>query len=274
MSVGEGRPRVDPTAWIAGGATVAASAWVGPCARVHEGAVIEEGVRIGPRVCVGPHVVVRQGSFVDTGACLGIDGPGYTDPDKPPVIVGRGSRVREYAVVRGSASAPSRIGDGAFVMSRVLIGAGVDIGAGAVVTHGSVLLDGARVAPGAVLGGFCVVEPGVSVGARAMVGALSRISGPVPPFCLAHGVPATLRGLNLVGLRRAGVAPDARQALDRAFRILLRSGRPLPQAGESLREEAETYTEVAEFLRFVLEHPEARRLAEGADPGGVQRVGE
>lgn len=246
------RGAVHPTAYLHPEARVDPSAAVGPLARVEAGACLAAGVRIGSRAWVGAGVEVGEGSFIDTAAVVG-------SPDRGAgrVVLGRGVRVREYAVVEPGRDGPTRVGDGAFIMGRTRVGAGSRIGERVVLTHASVVGPGAELQEGAVVGGFGLVEAGVVVGRRAMVAAMSRVDRPVPPYVLVHGNPARPVGLNIVGLRRSGARPDARQALQRAFRLLFRSGVPLEQAEAELEDERRRFEELDEMLAFLRRHRRA-----------------
>jgi UDP-N-acetylglucosamine acyltransferase len=90
----------------------------------------------------------------------------------------------------------------------------------------------------AVIGGAVGIHQFVHIGRLAMVGGMSRIDRDVPPYMLVEGNPARVRSLNLVGLKRAGIAEanqgQVLQTLKKAFRVLYRSGLPLNQALEQL----------------------------------------
>lgn len=66
-----------------------------------------------------------------------------------------------------------------------------------------------------------------------MIGGASALSQDVPPFCLAEGNRAYLRGLNLIGLRRRESKEDI-DALSTAYKTLFKSNRPLRQSAEEL----------------------------------------
>lgn len=238
---------------------------IGPFALVAAGAVIGAGTRVGARARIGPGVEVGEACLVDTGATLGW-GDAVSGDRVPAVIVGRNVKVREYAVIQAGRDEPTRVGSGCYVMSRTFVGAGAWLGDGVVVTHGSVVEPGVRVGPHAVVGGFGLLSAGAEIGRRAMIGGLSVVAGAVPPFTLAHGAPASLRGLNLVGLRRAAVPPGTRQALSRAYRLLLRGDFPPEQAEALIGKEMRAMPEVEELAAFIRRHPEARRNVMRASP--------
>lgn len=248
MAVGQG-PRVHPTARVHAQAAVDPSVTVAPFARIEAGARLAPGVRVGARAFVGVGVEVGEESLVDTGATVGSE-----DPRAGSVVLGRGVRVREYAVVEAGTGEPTRIGDGAFLMGRTVVGSGCRLAERVVLTHGSVVGPGAELREGAVVGGLSCIEAGVVVGRRAMVAAMSRVDRPVPPYVLVHGTPARPVGLNVVGLRRSGADARVRRALQRAFRLAFRTQVPLERIEEELAADGEAFAEVREMLEFVRRH--------------------
>jgi UDP-N-acetylglucosamine acyltransferase len=83
-----------------------------------------------------------------------------------------------------------------------------------------------------------------------MVGGKSKIVQDVLPFFTTDGNPARVRGLNTVGLRRAGFSDDSRRALGRAHRLLFREGLSLASALDALAEfDDEHVRHLVEFIR-------------------------
>ena len=70
----------------------------------------------------------------------------------------------------------------------------------------------------------------VRMGRYAMVGGKSKIVQDVLPFFITDGNPARVRGVNSVGLRRAGFSEETRRALKDAYRTLFRSATPIDDA--------------------------------------------
>ena len=89
----------------------------------------------------------------------------------------------------------------------------------------------------------------VRMGRYAMIGGKSKIVQDVLPFFITDGFPARVRGLNSVGLRRAGFSEEARRALKDAYRMLFRSTIPIEDA---LRELAQVDDEnVSHLVNFI-----------------------
>ena len=70
----------------------------------------------------------------------------------------------------------------------------------------------------------------VRMGRYAMVGGKSKIVQDVLPFYITDGNPPRVRGLNSVGLRRAGFSTESRSALKRAYQVLFRNALALEEA--------------------------------------------
>lgn len=88
----------------------------------------------------------------------------------------------------------------------------------------------------------------------------------VPPFCMVQGDRATLKGLNLLGLRRAGVSPASVKLIKEAYRVLFMTGLPLEEAlscAESIR-----CAEVREMISFIRS---SKRGVIRPAPKGVQQ---
>ena len=80
------------------------------------------------------------------------------------------------------------------------------------------------ISAGVVVHQFC------RIGRLAMIGGNSKIVQDCLPFIVTDGVPGRARGLNVVGLRRAGFKSPGLEILKEAYRRLLRSGLSLEDA--------------------------------------------
>jgi UDP-N-acetylglucosamine acyltransferase len=91
----------------------------------------------------------------------------------------------------------------------------------------------------------------VRIGTLAYVGGCSRLAQDVPPYFLVEGNPAEVRGVNIVGLRRAQVSPDVRLDLQRAYKILYRSGHSVARALEIIRSELAPSSPINHLVEFI-----------------------
>lgn len=224
MSLGLGGPvaLIDPSA------QVHPEAHIGPGAVVGREAVVEAGCHLAPYAVVGPFTHLGPRCQLHAFAVVG--GPAQdrrTPPEAPyRLICGADNIFREGVTVsRGSAagSGLTRIGQGNLLMAHSHVGHDCTVGDGNVLANGVSLAGHVEVGDRAVLGGHAAVHQFARIGDLALLAANAMVSRDVPPYCLAAGDRATLRGLNRVGLERAGYDAAARLSLHRAFRQLFRT---------------------------------------------------
>jgi len=84
------------------------------------------------------------------------------------------------------------------------------------------------------------------------------MSQDVPPYSLVDGKPAKVVGPNIVGLRRAGASVETRQAIQRAFRLIYRSGLEMSRALEQVTGELGSFAEVRYLVEFLQRMREGR----------------
>ncbi len=246
-------------------------------ARIHPTAVIDPRADVGDQVEIGAYAVVEgpvrigEGCVIRPGAHL-----------IGPLTLGRNNRVFSHAVLGEQAQhlkydgEPTRveIGDHNIFREHVTvhrattaswvtrIGSGNFLMAGSHVAHDCVVGNNCILANGALLGGHCVVEDNVFLSGNTAVhqyvraGRLSLLSGcsgstmDMPPFIIQQRINCVV-GVNVVGMRRAGIATEHIDAVRRAFHILYYERMVLPAALERIDRELGDVAEVAEMTAFI-----------------------
>lgn len=264
---------IHPTAIVDPRAEIDASAEIGPYV------VIEGPVRVGPRTRVGPHAVLMgdthlgADNVVHPGAVLGDVPQDLAYRDAPSgVRIGDRNVFREYAQVhRGTQPDTFTVmGDGNFLMVNAHVAHNCRIGSRVVVANGALVAGHVVVDDDAFISGNCVVHQHVRIGRLSIMRGLSRTSRDVPPFALVDGT-HVVRGVNRVGLRRAGFDRARQRALVEAFRILFGERRNLQRAMAEV--EAGVVTpEVQELLAFI--RASRRGVAQGPRRGAADGADE
>jgi len=223
-------------------------------------AYIEGNVRIGDNCVIGPHASVLRYTtlgekcIVHAGAVLG-DLPqdlAFSGCDSF-VKIGANCVIREGVTVhRGTKpGTTTEIGDNCFLMGFSHFAHNVKLGKNVIVVNGALLAGYVEVGDRAFISGNVVVHQFVRIGRLAMLGGGCGVSKDVPPFCTVSPLAVnTVLGLNIVGMRRAGLTPEQRMEVKRAFKILYGSGL---NTREAVQEIADTMkSELArEFVSFV-----------------------
>ena len=240
------------TAVIDPGARLGEGVEVGPYAIIGEGVTVGDGCRIGPHACLMGPLELGEECQVAFSAALGHD-PQVKGNAGPfgAVRIGRRNVFREFAQVHRSMAPDGAtvIGDDGFFMVNSHVGHDCTVGDHVVLAN-DVSLGGHVIVQDRVnMGGAVNVAQFCRVGEVGHVAGLSTIHSDVPPFGLVAGAwPERLRGLNLVGLRRAGIDTDAVRALKDAFRVLFRGDDRLE---ERLRQVEVTTAEVQRLVAFI-----------------------
>ena len=218
---------------------VGARAELGEGVRVGPYAVVEDGASVGANCEIGAHAVVKR--FTTLGArnrvfehaILGGEPQDVSfRGEETHLSIGDDNLFREHVTVHRStrADAPTRIGSRNFLMIGVHVAHDCRVGDDNIFANGAALAGHIHVEDHAFLSNDVGCHQFIRIGRYAMVGGKSKIVQDVLPYFTTDGNPAHVRGLNTVGLRRAGFSAESRQALRMAYRVLFRSGLTLGEA--------------------------------------------
>ena len=215
---------IHPTAVVDPAARVAADATVGPFCVVGPGVVLEESVSLRAHVVVEGDTVIGAGTTVWPFAVLGAVPQDLKYAGEATRLrVGPGNRIREHVTMNiGTAGGggETRVGAGGLFMAGCHVAHDAQVGDRVVVANGAAIAGHCVIGDDAVIGGMAGIHQWVRVGAGAMIGALAMVTHDVIPHGLVQGPRGALDGLNLVGLRRRGVAREEIAALRAAYGTL------------------------------------------------------
>ena len=246
---------IHPTAVVAPSAKLGANVRIGPYAIVGGEALLGDDVEIAGhallegRVVLGPRVRVGHGAIV--GA---VPQDLKFAPDTPSgVRVGAGTVIREYVTIHRATKPEgwTEVGEECLLMAMSHVAHDCRLGDGVIAINYAGITGHCEIGDRATIGGLVGMVPFTRVGTFAYIGGCSKVNKDVPPFMLAEGNLATVRGVNVVGLRRAGIGPAERRALREAHRLLYRSGLRPAAALERLRHELEPTRQIKELIAFV-----------------------
>jgi len=240
---------VDPSANVAPTARVHPQARIGPQASIGEFAIVEEDVEIGAFCRLEPYVFVKRWTTlgerneISAGTVLGTDplDKNFTG-ERSYLRIGNGNVIREHHTIsRGTQpESVTTIGDGNYIMTSGHIAHNCDIGNNCVIASCALVAGYVHVEDQAFISGGVVIHQYSKIGRLAMIGGNSRVNLDVPPFFLYTDFNARPNGLNVVGLKRAGLTSEEIAALKAAYRILYRSGLKLKDALVRIAAELDT----------------------------------
>ena len=246
---------IHPTAIVSSKAEIDAGVKIGPYS------VIGENVHIGKNTFVGSHVVIEPfvtiGSDCQVFQFAAIGAPPQSikfKGEKSYVKIGRANIIREFATIhRGTAfgGGITEIGDECFLMAYTHVAHDCKIGRQVVMANNATLAGHIEIGDFATIGGLSAVHQFAKIGEYAFIGGKTGVPKDIPPYVIAAGERASLRGLNTVGLKRQGFSRQTLTQLKKAYRIIFRIGLTLNEAIERVQAEVEQIPEVVRFIEFI-----------------------
>jgi len=230
---------IDPSALIAATARIHPAASIGPRTRIGEFCIVEQDVAIGADCLLEPYVFVKRWTTlgdrneISAGTVLGTDplDKNFTG-ERSYLRIGHGNKIREhYTISRGTQpESVTIIGDENYIMTSGHIAHNCIIGSHTVIASCALVAGYVEVEDRAFISGGVVIHQFSRIGRLAMIGGNTRVNLDVPPFFLYSGFNVEPAGLNLVGLKRAGLSLAQVAHLKKAYQTLYRSGLKLEEA--------------------------------------------
>ena len=216
---------IHPSAIVHAEARLHPTVEVGPLAVIDAHVQVGEGCRIGPHVHLTGHTTLGRRNVFHAGCVIGDDPQDLKFRGGATRLrVGDDNVFREHVTVHraNSTAEDTVIGSGGLFMAGAHIGHNSQIGDRVILANGALLGGHVVVGDRAFISGNCLVHQFVRVGTLALMQGGSAISKDLPPYCISRGDNA-VSGLNVIGLRRAGVPAEARLELRKIFHVLFRS---------------------------------------------------
>jgi UDP-N-acetylglucosamine acyltransferase len=252
--------------------TIDPGAEIHPSAIIEDGARIEAGVRVGPFCHIGPKVTLRQGvtlmsHVVVQGICEigedtlvhpfavlgGIPQDLKFKGEETTLTIGKRNRIREHVTMNTGTEGgggTTRVGDDGLFMAGCHIAHDCQLGNNVIVVNNAALAGHCIIEDEVIIGGLSGVHQFVRIGRGAIIGAVTMVTNDVIPYGLVQAPRGVLDGLNLVGLKRRGVARADITALRAAFQMLAQGEGAFQDRARRLGEETES-DYVREIVDFV-----------------------
>ena len=246
---------------------------------IHPSAVIEDGAEIDPSAKVGAfcvigaqvklaadvvlksHVVISgqtevgQGTMIFSFAVIGeIPQDLKFKGEASRLVIGQRNRIREHVTMNCGTEGGgglTKIGDDGLFMAGCHIAHDAIIGDRVIVVNSAAVAGHCVIEDDVIIGGLSGIHQWVRVGRGAIIGAVTMVTNDVIPYGLVQAPRGDLDGLNLVGLKRRGVARSDITALRAAFQMLAQGEGTFHDRAQRLGEET-TSEYVQEIIDFIM----------------------
>jgi len=255
-----------------------------PSAVIEQGAVIGQGCSIGPFCHIGPNVVLHDnvtlkshvvvtgqteigsGTTVYSFAVLGeIPQDKKFNGEETKLIIGEGNRIREHVTMNTGTQGGggiTRIGNGGLFMAGCHVAHDVIIGDRVVLVNSAAVAGHCVLEDDVIVGGLSGIHQFVRIGQGAIIGAVTMVTNDVIPYGLVQAPRGELDGLNLVGLKRKGVARSDITALRAAFQMLAQGEGTFQNRASRLGDDTDS-DYVKQIVNFILADSDRSFLTPG-----------
>lgn len=245
------------------------TAIVDPSAKIGEGveigpySIVGPDVILGDNVWIGPHVVVEGLTSIGAGTQIFQFASIGSKPqdlkfkgEKSTLEIGKGNIIREYVTIQpGTINGlmKTTVGDNNLLMACTHIGHDCVVGSRNVFANQVGLSGHVTVLDNVVAGGMVGVHQFVRIGSFSMIGGGSMVGQDIPPYCVGQGDRCMLRGINTIGLQRAGFGADDIADVKKTYRALFGTLGSIRDRAAELDPELAKKPHISVLLKFLNE---------------------
>ena len=258
---------IHPSAVVESGTNIAAGCQIGPFCHVGREVTLHEGVVLKSHAVVTGLTEIGADTVIFPFANIGdIPQDLKYAGEKTQLIVGKRNRIREGVTMNTGTDGGggiTRVGDDNLFMTGAHVGHDAIVGNHIVVANQSAIAGHCIIEDGVIIGGLSGIHQFVRIGRGAIIGAVTMVTNDVIPYGLVQGPRGALDGLNLVGLKRRGVAKEDITALRAAYQALAQGEGAFQERARRLSEEAPNSQYVRDVIDFVLKGSDRSFLTPG-----------
>ena len=245
---------IHPSSVIEDGAQIDPSAVIGPFCLVGSDVTIGPDVELKSHVVVKGRTVIGEGTVVFSFAVIGeIPQDLKFKGEQSGLVIGKRNRIREHVTMNAGTEGGggmTKIGDDCLFMAGCHIAHDAIIGDRVIIVNSAAIAGHCILEDDVIVGGLSGIHQFVRIGRGAIVGAVTMVTNDVIPYGLVQAPRGALDGLNLVGLKRRGVARVDITALRAAFQMLAQGDGTFHKRVERLGAETDS-AYVQEIVDFV-----------------------
>ncbi len=239
---------VDKKAEIDSNVIVGPYAIIGPAAKIGSGCIIDAFAQV-----VGNTTIGKNNHIFSYAALGNIPQDLKYKGEESFLVIGSNNTIREFVTMNLGTENGSKtiIGNNNLIMAYSHIAHDCFVGNDNVLANCATLAGHVTIEDRVTVGGIVAIHQFCRLGTLSMIGGCSKVVQDVPPYSVSDGHPTVVRGLNLIGLRRANFSQNTISALKKAFKLLFFENHPLTKAKELVSKELASLKEVSYLLKFV-----------------------
>lgn len=246
--------KISPLAFIDPSAKVGENCKIGPFCFIDKNVVIGDNNVLMPSVTIMEGTRMGNGNRLFPGAVIGaVPQDLKFRGEETTTEIGDNNTIRENVTIhRGTASkGKTVVGSNNLIMENAHIAHDCEVGSGIIMGNSTKLAGEVVVDDNAIISAVVLVHQFCRIGGYTMVQGGSRTSKDIPPFIIGGKEPISYCGLNIVGLRRRGFAPELIENIHNAYRLIYNSNLTVNEAVEQIKAEIPMSKEIEYIIEFV-----------------------
>jgi len=246
--------QIHPTAIVDPDAHLGNDVVVGPYSIIGPGVVLGDSCWLQHHVTLCGPARIGKGNRFYAYASIGQQTQDLKYQGEPTWLeMGDHNTFREFTTVHRATSPgdATRIGSRGNFLAYAHIAHDCIVGDDVIFSNNGTLAGHVQVGDHAIIGGLTAIHQFCRIGRFAILGGCTKIVQDVPPFMIADGNPAEIRGINKVGMERNGFSAETMREIKEAYRILYRSECNVKQGAELIREKLQPLPEILQLLDFL-----------------------
>lgn len=227
---------------IAKSAIIGNSVSIGDYSEIGEGVIIRDGVTIGKNCKIFPYAVIGEAPQDHSFA-----------GEESFVEIGDNNSIREFVTINKGVGEASKttLGNNNYIMAYSHLAHNVTVKNNVTIANSVQLAGYSFIDDYVNIGGLSAIHQGCRVGKHAMVSGMSATNKDLPPYFMFGLTPAVAATINRHGLKKYGFKNEVINEIFKAFKIIYKSGIPLPQVIERLDEELIKSEEIEYLIEFL-----------------------
>lgn len=230
---------IHPTAIISDSATIGDNTTVGPYCIIGDNVSIGENCTLRSHVVIDGHCEIGNDNLFFPFTAIGQLTQDLKYGGEPTYLkIGNGNTFRENCTIHRSTvpDRPTTIGNDNLFLCYTHVAHDCIVGNNCIFSNNAALAGHVEVEDHVIVSGMAGIHQFCRIGAHSIVGGFTKVVQDVPPFTIADGNPAVIRGINQIGLQRRGFEPEDISFLRRAYkRVFLKKDINLSEAMDSLK---------------------------------------
>lgn len=244
---------IHETSIISSSAEIAEDVDIGPYSVIGDNVRIGRGTRIASHVVIKGPTTIGENNSIYQFCSIGDDPQDKKfGGEETRLEIGDRNTIREYCTInRGTAQDQgiTSLGNDNWILAYVHIAHDCRVGSHTIFSNNATLAGHVHVGDWVIFAGFSGAHQFCHVGAHSFLGMFAGTSRDVPAYTMVAGQPATVRGINIEGLKRRNFTPAQINNIKNAYRIVYRKGLKLNEAIAEVEELAKSQPELEIFAR-------------------------